>query len=218
MDCDLRGSTSEPLTTLKVRSALAGDDEARAWIVLRFSPLLLAQARYRMRNRLRRYYDPEDVVADAWQRALPRLGDFGRDERRSTPRLVAFLATIVTYRVNELIRQWAHSPLGGLRGDDGASSEVTSLPARQPDPYADVLRNLVSKDEVGRAMAMIEELDPRDREILVLRKVEGLSSSAVAKRLGVSTNVVDTRLSRALARLRARWQDSVLDELVDDDR
>ena len=35
------------LTTLHVRQAVAGDLDSQSWIIERFTPLLLAQARYR---------------------------------------------------------------------------------------------------------------------------------------------------------------------------
>ncbi len=210
-----QGSTGMTLTTLKVRSAFDGDEEARAWIVLHFSPLLLAQAHYRMRPRLRRYYDPEDVVADTWQRALPRLGDFRQDDHRNTPRLVKFLATTLTYRVNELFRQWMGSPMGGMRSEDSSFVEGTSIAELQDDPDKGILKSLVTRDEVRHVLEVLEDLNHRDQEIIVLRKVEGLSSGDVAMRLDISPNAVDIRLSRALTRLRARLRESVFDELVE---
>lgn len=48
----------------------------------------------------------------------------------------------------------------------------------------------------------IDALPDGMREVFVLRQVEGLSTSEVAECLGVSEDVVKTRLSRARATLR----------------
>src|SRR5262249_10665787 len=48
----------------------------------------------------------------------------------------------------------------------------------------------------------IEELPETYRTVFVLREVEGLSTATTAECLGVSEEVVKTRLSRARARLR----------------
>ena len=48
----------------------------------------------------------------------------------------------------------------------------------------------------------IDQLPDGAREIFVLREVEGLSTTEAAECLGVSTDVVKTRLSRARAALR----------------
>lgn len=49
-------------------------------------------------------------------------------------------------------------------------------------------------------------LRPKDRDIIVLRYLEELSSEDVADILGCSTNTVYVRLHRALARLRAQLE------------
>jgi RNA polymerase sigma-70 factor (ECF subfamily) len=48
----------------------------------------------------------------------------------------------------------------------------------------------------------IDELPDGAREVFVLRDVEGLSTAEAAESLGVSEDVVKTRLSRARAALR----------------
>lgn len=50
--------------------------------------------------------------------------------------------------------------------------------------------------------AAVDTLPDGHREVFVLRDVEGLSTAEAADSLGVSTDVVKTRLSRARAQLR----------------
>lgn len=210
-------SNTTTVTTLKVRSALAGDTGALEWVVRRLSPLLLAQARLRMHAQLRRICDPEDVVQDVWQRALPKLAaEIQPIEGRCTPRVVAYLAQILTYRVNELLCDMVRRRRKDL-SPPGLTSGVGVSVERLPiDPAPAVWKPILLHDDVTRVLAIIEELDRVDKEIIVLRKFEGLASREVARKLKVTPNVVDTRLSRALDRLRVRIPDGVFDELAEE--
>ncbi len=61
---------------------------------------------------------------------------------------------------------------------------------------------LVEDELRGRVQAAIEELPPRDREVLVLRYLEQLSTVEIASVLGIGEAAVKTRHRRALERLR----------------
>ena len=63
-DSDL--GDADDMTTMHVRRAVGGDLTSLDWVVSRLAPLLVAQAQWRLGTALRRYYDPEDLVSDAW--------------------------------------------------------------------------------------------------------------------------------------------------------
>src|SRR5262245_40615244 len=56
----IQNSASDPdaVTSIHVQRAKHGDEASLDWIVRRFTPLLLAQARYRLGASLRAHYDP----------------------------------------------------------------------------------------------------------------------------------------------------------------
>lgn len=63
-------------------------------------------------------------------------------------------------------------------------------------------RQLVARDELKRAMAGLENLPPRCREVVRLRRVEGLSTRETAQRLNIGTDTVERQMTlgiRALA-------------------
>ena len=101
------GSEPDAVTTIHVQRAKHGDEASLDWVVRRFTPLLLAQARYRLGASLRTHYDPEDLVSEVWAIALPRLPDLTVRDGRATPVLVKFLATTLLFRVNSLMRKLA---------------------------------------------------------------------------------------------------------------
>ena len=75
-----------------------------------------------------------------------------------------------------------------------------TVPDEAPSPE----RALLTRDELRRLEGAIDELPPRQREILLLHKFEGLSYGAIAERLGISKNTVMVHMMRALARCRDR--------------
>lgn len=193
-------------TSERVRRAEAGEIQSLDWVVQRFTPLLLAQARYRLGPRLRQHCDPEDVVNDAWLVALPRLGELAQREGRATPVLLKFLATTLLYRVNDLVRR--HLRGGGPWEPDAAA------PARA-DETTSVVARAVRNEHHRLLLDAIEGLDPADREILILRGIEQNANQTVAMLLHLEPSAVSMRFRRALERLRARLPDSLFGELPD---
>ncbi len=199
-------------TTLHVRRAMAGDMNSLGWIVRRLSPLLLAQARYRLSGRLASVCDPEDLVADVWAVSLPRLRQLGARDGRHTPVLVRFLSTTLLYRFNNLVQKHiiGKPPKEAPSGDGSEGTDpVGSLSAAETGVVSAAIR-----DELGgQILQALERLDERDREVVVLRGIEKNSNKEVATVLGELPNTVAVRYKRALERLRKQLPDSVLAEL-----
>lgn len=59
-------------------------------------------------------------------------------------------------------------------------------------------RALTARDELRRAMAGLDQLPPRCREVVRLRKVEGLNIRETAARLGVGHHTVERQLTLGL--------------------
>jgi RNA polymerase sigma factor (sigma-70 family) len=62
-------------------------------------------------------------------------------------------------------------------------------------------RHLSARDELRRAEAGLNRLPPRCREVVRLRKVEGLSTKEAAERLGISTDTVEKQLTQGMRAL-----------------
>ena len=60
--------------------------------------------------------------------------------------------------------------------------------------------------------AALSRLSPHDREVLILRHLEQLSTADVAAALGITEAAVKKRHLRALERLREVWGDDDRDE------
>src|SRR4029078_10028166 len=81
-------------TSVRVRGAIAGDRESLGWIVTRFSPLLRAQAIWRL-GQLAGRVDVDDILAAGWLGMLKRRNALVLEGRRATPRLLTFLGTTI---------------------------------------------------------------------------------------------------------------------------
>jgi RNA polymerase sigma-70 factor (ECF subfamily) len=62
----------------------------------------------------------------------------------------------------------------------------------------------LAAEELGRLRAALAELPPKIREALVLHRVEGLSSTAIAARLGLTDRMIRYHLQRGLVYCRLR--------------
>lgn len=202
-------SAPEPglATSLHAQRAVAGDATSLAWLVERLSPLLLAQAAYRMGPELRRICEPADVVNEAWLVLLPRLRTLPARDGRMTPVLLSFLSTTILNKLNALLRR-------ELRRRMHLDQEAAVL---DPVPPAnEVVSSVVRRETRSQVRDALDELPGEDREILLLRGVEQLPAEQVAAMFGVSREVVYKRYQRALEKLRGRLPGSVFAELHDD--
>jgi RNA polymerase sigma-70 factor (ECF subfamily) len=195
----------DAMTTLHVRQAMRGDPASREWLVARLTPLLAAQARWRLGPVLRRHCEPDDLVQDAWLTVLPRLGELPPRDGRYTPVLLRFLATTILNRVNNLARKQLRGSLGG------AETPLHGLALDRSGVLTAAMRN----EERSRVLEAIDGLEERDREILLLRGVEQRTNAVVAELLGIRPEAAVMRYSRALRRLRELLPGSVFSELPD---
>lgn len=62
-------------------------------------------------------------------------------------------------------------------------------------------RTMVARDELRRVEAGIDNLPPRCREVVRLRKVEGLTTREAAERLGVGIDAIEQQLTKGMRAL-----------------
>jgi RNA polymerase sigma-70 factor (ECF subfamily) len=67
--------------------------------------------------------------------------------------------------------------------------------AFEPEPA------LIARDELRHALRGLEQLPPRCREVVQLRKIEGLSTREVAERMGIGIDTVEKQLTLGIRAL-----------------
>jgi RNA polymerase sigma-70 factor, ECF subfamily len=134
--------------------------------------------------------EAEDVMQQAYVNAFTNLRQFGGHAQ--------FATWLTRIAINEALarmrRLGRYEPL-----DDNASSVE---PFMRLNPAPDPERQAFTGELRTLLESAIDTLPDGAREVFVLRDVEGLSTAETAASLGVSADVVKTRLSRARASLR----------------
>jgi RNA polymerase sigma-70 factor, ECF subfamily len=142
--------------------------------------------------------EAEDVVQEAYLRAYRYFDTYQGGDMR--PWLLAI--------VRNCFSSWAR------QSRSGRTSYVAELPtenAGQPQeplwssPARDPEALLLHVADGERVNALMQELPPDYREVLLLREVEELSYRQIAEVVGVPVGTVMSRLARARATLRRRW-------------
>jgi RNA polymerase sigma-70 factor (ECF subfamily) len=72
------------------------------------------------------------------------------------------------------------------------------------DGYALPERQAIARHELRRLAAAVDELPPRCREVFLLVRIDGLANGEAAARLGISRNMVEKHLIKALLHCRRR--------------
>ena len=134
--------------------------------------------------------EAEDVVQQAYVNAYTHLRQFKAEAQFST-----WLTRIA---VNEALARVRRR--GRYEPFDEEQSNVETLMPFNPAPNPE--QQAVTDELRGLLEWAIDTLPDGAREAFMLRDVEGLSTAETADSLGVSEDVVKTRLSRARAALR----------------
>ena len=127
----------------------------------------------------------EDAVQETWIRAVRGLGGF-----RWEATLRTWLVGILLRCCREATRRRAETVLPRAEGDLGPAPGA-------PGPGAD------DRIALERAVAA---LAPVPRQVLVLHDVEGYTHEEMAAALGIEVGTSKSRLSRARAAFRQRWE------------
>jgi RNA polymerase sigma-70 factor (ECF subfamily) len=139
---------------------------------------------------LRDETEAEDVMQQAYVNAYTHLRQFDGRAKFST-----WLTKIAVYEaIARARKQGRYQSL-----DDESTSNLEHLMGtREPSPE----RQAFAREIAGLLESAIDDLPDGCREVFILRQVEGMSTSEVSEALGVSEDVVKTRLSRGRAALR----------------
>jgi RNA polymerase sigma-70 factor (ECF subfamily) len=196
-------AANDPDTDQLLEEAGRGSESARGQLLLRHRKRLRAMVDLRMDRRLAGRIDPSDVVQETFADAVAQLSDYLR--RRPLP-FYPWLRQLACDRLAELNRHHLRAQKRSVRreealglSDESALELADRLIARGSSPSARLLRHELG----GRVQSAMARLADPDREILVLRHLEHLTTSEIAAVLGIREGTAYTRHLRALRRLRA---------------
>jgi RNA polymerase sigma-70 factor (ECF subfamily) len=194
----------EPDTDQLLNQVARGDTSARDRLFARHRRRLREMIGLRMDRRLLARVDPSDVIQETLAEAAQKLPKYVRDRplpfypwlrQLAWERLIRLHRWHITAGKRSIVRE---DPAGLPLPDESAVRLANRIFARGSSPSA----RLQHGELQNRVQALLAQLNSREREILVLRYLEHLSSREIAAVLGLTEAGVKTRQLRALRHLR----------------
>jgi RNA polymerase sigma-70 factor (ECF subfamily) len=170
-----------------VAEAVAGDRDALREVLETIRPVVVRYCRARIGIAERSGLSADDVAQEvclAAMMALPRYQDQGRP-------FLAFVYGIAAHKVAD-----AHRAAGRNRAEPTEVVPERSSGDAGPEQLA------INADAGERMNALLKVLPEKQREILILRVVVGLSAEETADAVGSTAGAVRVAQHRALARLK----------------
>ncbi|MFH1688824.1 MAG: sigma-70 family RNA polymerase sigma factor [Candidatus Eisenbacteria bacterium] len=184
-----------PSDTELVKSAKAGDSEAFGELVERNEAKVYGLCLKMLGNQ----EDAEDCLQEVFIKAFKALPGFREEARFSTWLYrIAYNESLMRIRKKKLDTVSLDRPVELDEGD--VTRDLTDWTT---DPRADVMNNELSDVLVRH----VNELDPDNRIVFLMRDVHGLSTTDTADALGLSVPAVKSRLHRARLFLRGKLSD-----------
>lgn len=192
-----------------LRRASEGDAEAQTLLFANARRRLRQMVAVRMDQRLKTRIDPSDVVQEAFAEAFQLLPEYLIEQplpfypwlrQLAWNRLVDLHRRHLLAQKRSVLREEAQLALP----DASVAQPAERLAANDASPSG----QLVQKELRGRVQAALVQMKDADREVLVLRYLERLSTAEISAVLGIREGAVKVRHFRALERLRALLDDS----------
>ena len=183
-----------------VSAAVDGDLGAVEGVLRWIHPLVVRYCRVRVGVQDKAFTSADDVAQEvcfAVLRALPSYRDQGRP-------FLAFVYGIAAHKVADARRSAARNRAKPV-------PEIPDTPNLADGPEQQAMHS----ESVGRVTKLLDTLSGKQREILVLRVVMGLSAEETAKAVGSTAGAVRVAQHRALDQLRnvlASQRDALMTE------
>jgi RNA polymerase sigma-70 factor (ECF subfamily) len=205
----------EPDTEELIRRAASGDREAGDGLLARHRDRLRQMVAMRMDKRLAARIDPSDIVQEALTEASQKLPDYLRQQRLpfypwlrqlAWERLIGEHRRHIGAKARSVTRE-EHDEM--VLPDHSAVQLAARLLASGTSPSVRLMR----KELRAKVQQMLSQLSRPDREVLVLRYLEQLSTAETAAVLGLTADGVKSRQRRALERFTNLLADHSLGDL-----
>ena len=161
----------------------------------RYRTMMLVTIGSRMPGFLRRRYDADDVLQNAFAKAHANLDSF---EYRGEGSFRRWLRRIVFHEFRNLLRS-QNAERASLRTDTRAMDDVQGVEGEENRP-SQVLSEVEVQEKLLQRMA---ELSEEEQELITMRIFEGKSWEEIGEVLGCSRTLASQRFGRTIARLAA---------------
>jgi RNA polymerase sigma-70 factor (ECF subfamily) len=195
-------SVGNEKTQRLVALAKEGDQTALNQLCSVYGERVRRIIRFRLHQKLRSKLDSVDVVQDVLLLAMGGLKDF---TYRSEGDFLRWLSRIAENKIRDIFDEFhaekrdirKEIPFKEQRNITGGTKSAALGPMRIPTPSVIMCK----KEALDRLEKALDELKPEYREVVVLKRIEGLSYDEIGERLGKSAKAVSMLLYRAMTTL-----------------
>jgi RNA polymerase sigma-70 factor, ECF subfamily len=144
----------------------------------------------------------EDLAQEAFLRVFKKIQDYN-----STAKFSTWLYTIASNLAKDEFKRRSRHPARSLDWKSSADTTRDMPQAKAADTTSSVPGARLEKDEVRLSVnKALDLLDAHDREILVLKDVQGLSYDEISEILTLPMGTVKSRISRARTAFKEVWK------------
>jgi len=156
--------------------------DLKAWFVSEILPLEPVLMQY-LRINWRKSEDLLDMKQDIYVRVLEAANE------RLPQAVMPFLVTVARNIIIDRYRRERIVPIESV-----SDLETITAPSSEPGPD----RRAIARDELRHLQASLDQLPPRARQALLLKRVEGLSRKEIGLRMGILESTVNRHLYDAM--------------------
>lgn len=144
----------------------------------------------------------EDLAQEAFLRVFKKIQDYNSSAKFST-----WLYTIASNLAKDEFKRRSRHPARSLDWKGGGDTTRDMPQAKAADTTSSVPGARLEKDEVRLSVnKALDLLEGHDREILVLKDVQGLSYDEISEILSLPMGTVKSRISRARTAFKEVWK------------
>lgn len=176
--------------------AFRGDAAAVDDLLVRHLPRLRAFVRLRAGPLVRAHDDTGDLVQSVCREVLGKASQLHFDNE------AAFRHWLFTEALRKIGKRARYHT--AEKRDARRAEQLDSELAACYSSIASPSQHAAVREQIARVEAAFDDLDERQREIVTLAYVVGLSRAEIGAHIGASEGAVRTALHRALARLAAK--------------
>lgn len=194
-------------TTELMQRAAAGEKLARDQLFARHRDRLRRMIEVRIDPRIAGRVDPSDVIQEAWLQAAKEFPDYMRLQPIS---FYPWLRNITWQCLSRIHRAHLRTAKRNVQREVVAplpNDSVMALAEMIAAPGSSVHQQMVRQEMYRRARTALNQLQPHDREVLVLKYLEQLSVREIAESMAISEPAVKMRHARAVQRLNRIMED-----------
>ncbi len=195
-------SIDDQKTQHLVALAKEGDQPALNQLCSVYGERVRRIIRFRLDTKLRPKLDSIDLVQDALILALGGLKDF---TYKNEGDFLRWLSRIAENKLHDIIKKY-HADKRDIHKEISFKRERRSTDGKfygAAEPIGTTTPSVImrKKEALDRLEKALDTLKPEYKEVIVLKRIEGLTHAEIAERLNKSPNAVPMLLFRAMAAL-----------------